>query len=76
MMEAYKGDYMGRCNLTACNSGEPATWYHFSTQRYYCEECARMLNKENKAEAFRLYRHDLLVKIPECAADSGKREGA
>jgi hypothetical protein len=60
-----KGEYKGVCNFTACKSGLPATWYHFSTMHYYCEDCARMLNRENKADAMALYGHDLLVPVPE-----------
>ncbi|MFA5380227.1 MAG: hypothetical protein WC455_30980 [Dehalococcoidia bacterium] len=58
-----KGIYKGRCNFTACTSGKPATWYHFSTQCYYCEDCATELNRANKNEALGLYGHDLLVPI-------------
>ena len=60
-----KGEYKGICNFTACKSGNKATWYHFSTQKYYCEECAKMLNEYNKFEAMSLYGHDLLVEMTE-----------
>jgi transposase-like protein len=58
-----KGDYKGLCNFSSCKSNKLATWYHFSTQKYYCEDCARMLNRENKRDAMELYGHDLLVFI-------------
>ncbi len=60
-----KGTYKGICNFTACTSEKPATWYHFSTQRYYCEDCAQMLNQVNRKDAHELYGHDLLVPIPD-----------
>ena len=58
-----KGYYKGVCNFTTCKSGQPATWFNFSTLRYYCEDCARMLNKENQAYAERLYGHALLIPV-------------
>lgn len=58
-----KGKYKGRCNFSACESGKKAVWYHFSTQQYYCEDCAKMLNHENRKDAHAIYGHDLLIPI-------------
>jgi len=56
-----KGEYNGVCNLTACTSGKPATWYNHGSQAYYCRSCAMRLNNDpfNKRDAERLFGHDL-----------------
>lgn len=42
-----KGKYLGSCNITACQRPNSAIWYNHSTQKYYCEPCAHMLNRAN-----------------------------
>lgn len=56
-----KGEYLGRCNLTACTSGKPATWYNHGSYKHYCEDCAEKLNDDpyNKRDAMRMFGHDL-----------------
>jgi hypothetical protein len=57
-MEDLKGKKGGNCNRTACQQPE-ATWYNHSTRAYYCEPCAQNLNFYSKADAMRLFGHDL-----------------
>lgn len=47
-----KGAYLGRCNFTACESGEWADWYNRGSMRFYCEDCAKMLSHENRHDEF------------------------
>lgn len=56
-----KGDFEGTCNITACSTGLPATWYNHSTRKYYCESCASRLNVDefNRRDAQRMFGHDL-----------------
>ncbi len=56
-----KGDYNGTCNITACKTMLPATWYNHSTRLYYCTECANRLNNDsfNKRDSLRAFGHDL-----------------
>lgn len=42
-----KGTWGGTCNRTACKSEEHARWYNRSTRKYYCEDCARLINRMN-----------------------------
>lgn len=42
-----KGAWGGICNRTTCVTQEPALWFNRSTQAYYCETCARLINKHN-----------------------------
>jgi len=39
-----KGKQNGKCNVTACNSGLPATWYNKIMDAYYCPDCAKLIN--------------------------------
>lgn len=57
-----KGHWNGDCNRTACNKS-PASYYNHSTQKYYCKECALMINEHNRADAHRLYGHDLCLHV-------------
>lgn len=59
--EPAKGEFGGECNRTCCNR-RPATWWNFSTQRFYCDDCAYILNEDpfNKRDAQELYGHSLL----------------
>ena len=43
-----KGQFGGRCNRTACATpDEPAQWFNQSTLRYYCANCAHLINFAN-----------------------------
>lgn len=41
-----KGTWGSTCNRTCC-SEEHARWYNRSTRKYYCEDCARLINRHN-----------------------------
>lgn len=44
-----KGQYMGRCNMTACHTkSRPVDWYNKYTNRFYCESCAWDINRSNR----------------------------
>ena len=47
-----------KCNRRCCQNAD-AQWYNHSTQAYYCESCAILLNRMNKEDAMRLYGHNL-----------------
>ena len=49
-----KGEYNQECNRTACNNPQ-ATYFNHSTEKYYCKE----INYWNRADAMRLFGHDL-----------------
>ncbi len=69
-----KGAFFGTCNRGAC-SNSPAIFYNYSTQRCYCQECAIIINDVNRADAFRLYGHDLCIEMipgPDCIIDIDK----
>lgn len=55
-----KGVFNGNCNREACQS-PGATFYNFSTERYYCQSCARLINDANRTQAMELYGHDLCL---------------
>jgi hypothetical protein len=52
-----KGDIKDECNRTSC-SNKDARWYNHSTRKYYCSECAFLINKHNP-EALSIYGHEL-----------------
>lgn len=54
-----KGKKGGACNVTSCQLPNSALWYNHSTQAYYCETCAKAINDSNRADAMRLYGHEL-----------------
>ena len=56
------GSYLGLCNRTACRAPK-ANWYNHSTRKYYCFDCAIMLNRENFIDAMRLFGHDLCTEV-------------
>jgi len=58
-----KGQYLGTCNLSRCKTGLPADWYNYGSMKYYCIQCANMLNNDsfNKADALRLFGHELCI---------------
>jgi hypothetical protein len=49
-----KGEEGGECARKACAKG-PAVGYNRSTRKWYCLDCSHLLNRENKADAIRLY---------------------
>lgn len=55
----YKGVYGLTCNRSACTTKQPANWYNHSTRLYYCKSCAMMINDVNRADAHRLFGHEL-----------------
>lgn len=57
-----KGDYLGSCNRSACNN-DHATFYNHSTRRYYCADCAKLINDVNRVDSMRIYGHDLCTSV-------------
>lgn len=60
-----KGELNGACNLSACTSGLPATYYNHGSYAHYCEHCAKRLNSDpyNKDWAFKNLGHDLCTLV-------------
>lgn len=58
VMAQIKGEKNGLCNRTACQA-PGATYYNHSTRKYYCEPCANEINRVNRADALRMFGHDL-----------------
>lgn len=56
-----KGEIGGICNRTACQK-QGADWFNHSTVKFYCEECALLINEANQAEAHRIFGHELCCK--------------
>lgn len=59
-----KGDFNGQCEVYACENN-PATFYNFYTQKYYCGSCARRINDENHLVAKRKLGHKLCIPVTE-----------
>lgn len=59
-----KGKYGGNCNRTACQK-PGAVWYNHSTREHYCSSCASTLNEVNRADAMRMFGHDLCTIVEE-----------
>jgi hypothetical protein len=57
-----KGEYNKECNRTAC-SNQVAIYYNFSTQKYYCQACALIINNANRKDSHRIFGHDLCQPI-------------
>lgn len=55
-----------KCNRSCCrvNLEDGKTYYNRSTQAYYCQRCASLLNKANYKEALALYNGPLCVLVP------------
>jgi len=47
-VKKFKGQFSGLCNRSACLSPREVIWYNWGSHAFYCEDCARMLNRENK----------------------------
>ena len=56
-----KGEYQGECDRPAC-SNIKAEYFDYSTRKYYCESCAKIINMENELYAHSMYGHDLCIK--------------
>ena len=56
-----KGEFGGICYRTSCQK-PGATWFNHSTVKFYCDECAAMINDANRAEAYRIFGHELCCK--------------
>ncbi len=52
-----------RCYRSCCRSpiSDAPAFFNRSTRQLYCERCAVLLNRENKADAMRLYGGPLCV---------------
>ena len=57
-LKADNGEKNGSCNRTACQKPN-AIFYNHSTRKYYCPDCASMLNRVNKSAAMEALGHDL-----------------
>lgn len=55
-----KGEFKQECNRTACSNAD-AVFYNHSTRKYYCGTCATLINKVNRADAMRMFGHDLCI---------------
>ena len=53
-----KGNYKCECNRTVCKNND-AEYYNHSTRKYYCEECADIINIANKEDSKRFFGHDI-----------------
>lgn len=51
-----KGQFMGSCNRTACQA-PGADWYNRGTFAYYCEQCARLINRNPTYDGLPLLTH-------------------
>lgn len=54
-----KGDYNGLCNRESCQK-PPAIFFNQSTEKYYCPQCAKMINEMNP-ESYKLYGTQLCI---------------
>jgi hypothetical protein len=45
------GAFNGPCNRSDCHT-KPATFYYWSTRKFYCASCATMLNKANAGDSW------------------------
>lgn len=57
-LNTLKGEKNGFCNRSSCLK-PGANYYNHSTRKYYCEECATVINNVNRKEAMELFGHDL-----------------
>lgn len=64
MSKPGKGEFYGECNRTAC-SNYYATFYNHSTKKYYCPSFAAKINRYNRADATRIFGHDLCIEKSE-----------
>lgn len=64
-----KGIFNGACNRQACLS-YPATWYNRGSYAFYCEDCGRLLNHDNRNDEF--CKTEPLCRIIETKAEAAK----
>jgi hypothetical protein len=62
-METAKGQRGEECCRKSCQN-QNAMWFNHSTKMYYCSGCAELINKYNRADALRLFGHDLCERYP------------
>jgi hypothetical protein len=41
------GAFGGRCNRQSVACSNMASWFNHSTRKYYCRECAKLINEAN-----------------------------
>ncbi len=46
-----KGQYGGNCNITRCQAPGAFAW-SMNNHAYYCDDCARMLNRDPSNHAY------------------------
>jgi|GEM_PF-2569636 hypothetical protein len=56
-----KGMYGGLCNRTSCQSPSNVIYYNYATRKFYCPQCALLINMNNRADALEIYGHDLCI---------------
>lgn len=63
---ADKGELGGSCNRRACQA-PGANWFNRSTEKHYCESCARLINDygPTQRDSMRLYGSPLLCVLVE-----------
>lgn len=57
-----KGKYKAECYRKVCRN-KGATYYNYSTKKFYCKDCSKLINEANRADAMRIYGHDLCVNL-------------
>lgn len=73
MSKDLKGIKNGNCNRTSCQK-PGAVYYNHSTRLYYCKTCADEINRVNRADAMRMFGHELCT-IDESTPPSISAEG-
>lgn len=63
MGETTKGEFGKNCNRSTCQNPNSAYWYNYSTRKYYCGDCAILINEANKEDATKLFGHDLCLEV-------------
>ncbi len=56
-----KGGKNGTCKRAVCNN-KPANYFNHSTLKYYCSQCADLINTENAVDSMRMFGHELCTK--------------
>lgn len=70
-----KGEYNGSCYSESCEN-EPAEFYHYAIHKFYCLDCAKILNQENRVNNRRLYRHDICLRVSILIKPKSLNDGA
>ena len=58
--QGLKGSFNSECNRTDCKKPQ-AVFYNYSTKKYYCPACAKIINTYNRVEAMEMFGHDLCL---------------